>query len=394
MKKFINIFFISLIFISCNTVFGADTQKAGIEVVDLSFEQAYQLMLENNNSLKAYNEAIEQSKFEKRAALGEFSPKVMLNSTYIHFSKDMQLHTPVGLPGLGTLVTTSDIQGQNLFTMSGGIVWNIFTGGKILSNHAAARAKLEASNAKYREVKDSLTVELVKRYYGLQLAREVANVKLNYMDCVEQHLKDAKLLEKEGFISKSERLHAEVAYADAKRDYKASLRDVNIVEEGLKTLIKSENADLKNVRISPVSVLFMHEDLTIDADAMKKNALKNNPQLKQLEEKRKAMSAKYHAKAADYLPTVSLFATDILAASNLSEAVPRGAIGGMANLMLFDGLKRENNLLATKHERKMVDYEIEDARYNIESLVVKQYQELMKYKASLNLLYELKEKLK
>ena len=53
-------------------------------------------------------------------------------------------------------------------------------------------------NAKYKEVKDNLTLELVKRYYGLQLAKEVSAVRMQNMKDVEQHLKDAKALESSG----------------------------------------------------------------------------------------------------------------------------------------------------------------------------------------------------
>lgn len=376
MKKFLTVL---ILLCSCKSVMAADVQKTGVDLVDLSFEQAYELMLENNNSLKAHNEAIKQAKFEKNSALGEFSPKVMMNSTYFHFSKDMNLTTNDSLMGRPVSIT-SHIQDRNLFTFGGGVVWNIFTGGKLLSNHAAARAKYEATNAKYRDIKDNLTVELVKRYYGLRLARDVAEVRRQTAECIEKHVKDARLLEKEGVISKAERLHAEVAYADAERDYKASLRDINIVEESLKTLIKAQDVDLKDVRIEPASLLFVYDETAVDVDAMKANALTNNPKLKQLAQKRKIMDAKYHAKVADYMPTVSLFAMDIAAASNLSETIPRAAIGGSANMLLFDGFSRTNNVRAAKAERKSVDYEIEDAKYNIECLVIKQYQELMKYK--------------
>lgn len=376
MKKFLTLM---ILLCSCKSVMAAEVQKSGVDLVDLSFEQAYELMLENNNSLKAHNEIKKQAKFEKNAALGEFSPKVVMNSTYLHFSKDMNLTTCDKIMGRPVAIT-SHIQDKNLFTFGGGVVWNIFTGGKLLSNHAAARAKYEATNAKYRDIKDNLTVELVKRYYGLRLARDVAEVRRQTAECIEKHVKDARLLEKEGVISKAERLHAEVAYADAERDYKASLRDINIVEEGLKTLIKAQDVDLKEVRIEPASLLFVYDETAVDVDAMKVNALTNNPKLKQLAEKRKIMNAKYHAKVADYMPTVSLFAMDIAAASNLSETIPRGAIGGSANMILFDGFARTNNVRAAKAERKSVDYEIEDARYNIECLVTKQYQELMKYK--------------
>lgn len=378
MKKILSLFFIAGILL-VQPVFSAEVKKGGIERVDLTFEQAYELMLENNNKLKAYNELIKQMKFEKRSALGQFSPKVVLNATYIHFDDNLTLTSSGKVMAIPFSANTL-IQDQNVFTAGGAVVWNIFTGGKLLSNHAAARAKLEASNEKYREVQDELTLELVKRYYGLRMARDVVEVRKQIADGIGKHLKDAKLLEKEGIISKSERLHAEVAYADAMRDYKASLRDANVIEEGLKTLIKAQDANLKDVCIQPNSLLFVYDDSTIDIVAMKENVKANNPQLKQLRAKKKALNAKYHAKMANYSPTLSLFAYDVAAASHLSEAFPRAAIGGTANWLLFDGFSRYNDVKAANSERKMVDFEISDAEYNLESLVVKQYQELMKYK--------------
>lgn len=378
MKKILSLFFIAGSLL-VQPVFSAEVKKGGIERVDLTFEQAYELMLENNNKLKAYNELIKQMKFEKRSALGQFSPKVVLNATYIHFDDNLTLTSSGKVMAIPFSANTL-IQDQNVFTAGGAVVWNIFTGGKLLSNHAAARAKLEASNEKYREVQDELTLELVKRYYGLRMARDVVEVRKQVADGIGKHLKDAKLLEKEGIISKSERLHAEVAYADAMRDYKASLRDANVIEEGLKTLIKAQDANLKDVCIQPNSLLFVYDDSTIDIVAMKENVKANNPQLKQLRAKKKALNAKYHAKMANYSPTLSLFAYDVAAASHLSEAFPRAAIGGTANWLLFDGFSRYNDVKAANSERKMVDFEISDAEYNLESLVVKQYQELMKYK--------------
>ena len=369
--------FVTLLFLLVLTqpVF-AEVKEASIQKVGLTFEQAYQLMLENNNLLKSFQEQIKQSKYEKNAAIGEFFPKVGVNATYIHFSNPIAVATHV--PGMGNLVNT--LQNENVFTFSGGIVWNIFTGGKILALNSAARAKLEASNSKYVEVQDNLTVELVKRYYGLRFARDVVDVRKQVMDGIKKHLDDAVALEREGFISKSERLHAEVAYSNAQRQYKAALRDANVVEEGLKTLIKAPEADLKDVLISPDSLLFAYDDSTIDLAQMKANVLVNNPQLKQLKAKKKAMNAKYRSEVANYSPTVSLFAYDILGAKDLSLQVPRVAVGGSVNFAVFDGFSRYNNVRAADAGRHAVDYELLDAQYNIESLVVKQYQELMKYK--------------
>lgn len=356
----------------------AETLHTRAEKIDITFEQAYQLMLNNNNMLKSLSMTKLQSKYEKNAAIGEYFPKVGLNATYIHFANPISVTTDMSryhMPNIDTL-----IQDENVIALGGCAWWNIFTGGKILALNAAARAKLEATNFKYAQMQDTLTVDLVKKYYGLALSREVVEVKRQYMEDVKKHLIDAKALEREGFISKSERLHAQVAYDEALRDYKASKRDTLVVEEALKSLIKEDSVNLKNVEIVPLSALFLFEDSSINLNEMRENALKNNPQINQLRAKRKVMQAKYKGEIANYFPTVSLFGADILAASDLSAQVPRWAVGGTANLVLFDGFSRYNKVKAADAGRKSVDYEILEAQYNIETLIYSQYQELMKNK--------------
>lgn len=375
MKKILLL--ITILFIVTNKTFAA--QAAYIQKTNLSFEQAYELMLENNNLLKAYNELINKQKYEKKAAIGEFLPKVGLNATYLHFSKDLTLNTNATAMGVPFTASTL-IQEQNVFTFGGMAVWNIFTGGKILSNNAAARAKLEAADKKYCEIKGNLTVDLVKRYYGLRLLKDYVAVREEVKNGMEKHLNDAKLLEKEGMISKSERLHADVAFANAKKDYLAATHDAISAEEGLKALIKADKADLSDISIEPVSLLFLYKQSDVNFKEMKENALNNNPQLLQLKAKKKALNAKYHAEMANYSPTVSLLAFDLPATDNLTSAAPRAGFGVSANWLVFDGLAKYNTSQAAKSERKMVEYEIINAEYNIESLITKQYEDLIKYK--------------
>lgn len=377
-KKFLialTIFFLPLAAMS------NEVNKAKIEVYGLSFEQAYILMLENNNLLKAYTEAIEEKKFEKRAALGKFAPQIGLNATYMHFSDDMTLSSSGSVMGIPFAANTL-IQDKNIFGAGGVAVWNIFTGGKLLSNHAIKRAQLEASNAKYSEIEGNLTLELVKRYYGLRFLKDVLQVRGEVEKGFKKHLDEAKILEKVGMISKSERLHAQVAYSDALRDYKAAKNDVNIAQAGLIALIKSDEANLDDVEVEPVSKLFVVDNLSINLDEIKKNLPNTNPQLKQLSAKKKALNAKYHAQVGQYSPNVSLVAYDIAMASHMSEAVPRLAVGGTVNWALFDGFSRYNNVKAANAERKSADFEFKDAVYNIETLLVKQNEELLKNEES------------
>lgn len=354
-----------------------EPKKASVEKVDLSFEQAYELMITNNNAIKATYEEIKEKKHEKNAALGYFFPKIGVNSTYAQFNDPIT----VGMGALGSLT----LQEKTLWLASAGVTWHIFTGGKIVAMNTAARARLEATNEKFRLVTNDLTAELVKRYYGLRLAEDVVTVRKQVYDTTKKHLEDAKKLEKVGIISKSERLHAEVAFSQAEIEYEGAIRDRNIVEEGLKTLIKADSVNLKGVEIIPSSLLFVYKHDFATLEKFKIKAMAQNPNLKQLDAKKKMAQANYKKEIANYSPTVSLFAYDIFSSQNQSYQIPNWAFGGTVNWLVFDGLTRENNIKAAKSLQKQVAYETLDAQYNIESLVTKKYEELMKYKTQFEL---------
>ncbi len=376
MKKIITA--ILTIYLTANFSFAYESK---IEKYEIDFPTAYELMFNNNNSIKAILEDIKVKKYKKNAAIGEFLPKVGMNATFIHFDKDIQTGEH-SIPIMSSTVTIPNlvIQEKNVTTFGFTALWNVFTGGKILALNSAARAELAGSNLKYKSLSGSLTTKLVERYYGLALAQDVAEVRKMVKDTTEEHLNDAKLLEKEGMIPKSERLHAEVAYKQAKKDYDAAVKDVSIVEEGVKNLIKDDAVDLTGITIQPLSHLFVYEGEIAALDEWKKSALENNPDFKQTEVQKKLAQANYRANAANYMPTVSLFAYDVTAQSHLASQLPRFGVGAGVNLMLFDGFARYNNLKAADALRKEVKYASFAAKNDIESLIVKNYNELLKYK--------------
>ena len=376
MKKIITA--ILTIFLTANFSFALE---AKVEKYEIDFPTAYELMFNNNNSIKAILEEINAKKYKKNAAIGEFMPKVGMNATFVHFDKDIQVGGG-SIPIMSTTVPIPNlvIQEKNVTTFGFTALWNVFTGGKILALNSAARAELAGSNLKYKSLSGNLTTRLVERYYGLALAQDVAEVRKMVKDSTEEHLNDAKLLEKEGMIPKSERLHAEVAYKQAKKDYDAAIKDISIVEEGVKNLIKDDNVDLTGITIQPLSHLFVYEGKIAGLNEWKKSALENNPEFKQTEVQKKLAQANYRAHVANYMPTVSIFAYDVAAQSHLASQLPRFGVGAGVNFMLFDGFSRYNNLKAADALRKEVKYATFAAKNDIESLVVKNYNELLKYR--------------
>lgn len=361
--------------------FAEDVKKSQVQKAELTFSAAYELLLNNNNALKAASEEINVKKYEKRAAAGEFFPKVGLNSTFAHLNDDITVKTPpVSIGPITANVPAIGLQEKNLWFAGLGATWNIFTGGKILALNSAARAKLYATNEKYRGLTNSLTVELVKRYYGLRFAEDVVSVAKQVEQTAKKHLEDAEKLEREGLIAKSERLHAEVAYRRALRDYNTYLKDADICREALVSLIKADDVDVSGVNTVPVSGLFLYEKNLPTLEEIKQKAVSNNPKLKQLDAKSQIAKAAYRAKAADYSPVLSVFAYDVFAKDNLSAQVPNFAVGASANWKVFDGLSRYNNLKAADSFKKQVRFEQIDAKNNIEALATKHFNELQKYR--------------
>ena len=182
------------------------------ESYDIDFPTAYELMFNNNNSIKAMIEDVKAKKYKKNSAMGEFLPKIGMNATFVHFDNDIKTEvSSINLNGSNVAIPNLTIQDKNLGVFGFNAVWNIFTGGKILALNSKARAELLGADLKYQALSSDLTTKLIQNYYGLKFALDVVEVRKNVLDTTEEHLDDAKKMEKEGLIPKSERLHAEVA---------------------------------------------------------------------------------------------------------------------------------------------------------------------------------------
>ena len=271
------------------------------------------------------------------------------------------------------------VQKQDLYWVGMGANWNVFTGGRILAANSAARANFEGANQKYKEKVNELTVDLIKRYYGLRLAEDVVKVREQVLESVQGHLEDAKKLEKAGIIAKSERLHAEVAYSEAERELKAAIRDKNVVEKSLFSLVQNKDKNNENGEFSASSNLFMFKGTLPSQEDFLKMTMKSNTSLKLLDVKKRLARANFRSEVGNYFPTINLFAYDIMGSADLTQLAPRWAMGASLNFNVFDGFSRFNNVMAAKALKEQTQYEIEDAQEGIELLVNKYYQELLKY---------------
>ena len=123
-----------------------------------------------------------------------------------------------------------DMQFQDdlFYKLTAGVVWPLYTGGKIAANSQAKKAELAISEMEYTKTLNSTITSVIECYFRAKLAQEARDIRQDYLDDIIQHKDNAEKLFKVGMISKANKLRAEVALAQATREYQKSERDLQL----------------------------------------------------------------------------------------------------------------------------------------------------------------------
>jgi len=385
-----------LLFASCFCLFAllfsphlADAQQ----IQALSFEEALTKMVQNNQGLKAVEYERFQRELDQKSARGLYMPQIAVGASYmmmsdnIHLDLDPVRDAIVGVKFAGvpdnaavqaqkSAITKSLgnwdklIQDKNFGVVDASFKMPLFTGGKIYAANKAAAFKVQESKAKWDQKKSELITELAQRYFGVNLAKQVVEVRKQVVDGMQKHLSDAKSLEKNGIITQAERLHAEVYAAQADRELKKANRMAEIAMAGLSNTLNDSSTFLLS------SPLFVAKNIGSKSFFVEKS-VSDNAILKQVQSKKEMAKQNHIAERAAYFPTVFAFGQKELVNKNYSEYLPTWAVGVGLQLTLFDGLAREQKVKASKMLIQQVDAVQQKATSDIATLIDKTYNEVM-----------------
>ncbi len=371
--------------------------KTEVHGVTLSFEQSL-VYLKKNSALLAGKNEIEQRVHERWAAFGLYFPKVTVNSRYTIMNDPLvmdlnEIRTAMIQSNAGTAYAItgstavqqgvaqsldsrlpsfeSEIQKKKYFNLDVTVQQPVFMGGKIVAANRAAKARISEAYGKLSRTESVLLTELVERYYGLGLRMVIEKVRQDVYDGMEKHLFQAKKLEENGIIARSERLHAEVAKAKAERELKASRRDIEIAQVALKNTLSIQKD------VVPVSKLFIVNKIE-PVEFFKQQALKNNPLLTQIAANRELAKQNYMKEIGDNSPMVYLFGKRELYTQDLTILQPEWVVGAGATWTISEGLAGTRKALAARKVLEKVDHLVRKAKNDIITLVQKNYDELMK----------------
>jgi len=387
----------------------------------MRFEDALQIMKENNPAIQQAKQEIKQKEYELKSKRALYMPQISVSAKAVTMSDPLHLdltavseaitplYNTLGTYGVFSGVPNPDpttntimpilpdnistqavrqqlleaeeeianaewdqvIQEKNFATVTADFMWPIFTGGKIMGTNKAAGLDVEMSQEKLRETEGALLTELVSRYYGLALAVQVADVRKQMLDAMENHYSDAQKLYENGMIANVELLHSSVSRNEAEREWKQAIRNIEIIQSGLAATLSLDSA----VYVQPASLLFINKELDNISYWILK-AKSYNPQLKQIESKKEQIKIKNTVDKGSYLPTIAMMGTYNLAEKDLSPYLPEYMVGVGMKWTIFNGMARRNNIKAGVTMHNQVEFAEEKAHSDLEAYLTKLYQEL------------------
>ncbi len=353
--------------------------------VEVSLPEAAARLRTTHEALRAADAEIRERDAETGAADALLWPKVEARARYTRLDGPITIDLdPVrqvilalhpNAPPAAVPPFLLDVQDEAYGRADVNFTWPLFTGGKVDAARDAAGARLADATASRRGVEEGLSTELVRRYFGVRLAARAVAVRTEVLAGLDEHVKSARRLEEEGFLSRAERLHADVARTDAERALLAARHEFALAREALANILSfpGEESDA----LSTTTPLFVLGSLP-PLDELKREALEANPALARLSAASGLAGAGLTAEKARWYPEVALFGFRELYKGGLTLLDPVWAAGVTARWTLFDGLSRERGIVAAKERVTRVDEVTKRARRDVETLVEKKYREARK----------------
>ena len=324
----------------------------------LTLDDALSLAFAQNPAIVASEYAEEVAHRERQAAIGLFMPRISVRGAYAHLNQDMKIDlnpmlasfAPIlgeGLSALG-LDLSYTLQRKNTAFLGGDVELPLFTGGKILTANRAAKINEERTREQSRVVRGELLVEVVERYFGVELARRGVQIREEAVAVVKQHLYDVLALEREGMAVASERLYAEYRLSEAERDLQRAKLQLETAERALQTSLGTTQS------VEPSTPMFLTSKIE-PLEYFKTMAESQNPQLGEMEKVRELAEMSMRMHRAEFFPEVVAMGGMRFCDYQLTSLAPRMVVGVGLNFKIFDGLNREFRYSASRYQLRRVE---------------------------------------
>ncbi|MCJ2376541.1 TolC family protein [Vibrio sp. ZSDZ34] len=358
----------------------------------VSFDEAWLLLQENNNSLAAQRANVERYGHLQSATGNLNLPSVTLGANYTRLDQDVTLsgaqftESLSGIPPeLGAIIgsspelgaianslggITSTIENKDIFSSSIRAIWPLFTGGRITAAQSAAEGKKEEAQSQLAMEIQARYEDLSKYYFTVILAKEVVNTRLAVEKGLTKHRDFSIKLEQQGQIARVERLQSEASLDKAMVERKKAEHNLNIAQAALTQVLGQAET------VEPRDPLFINQNLP-PLDAFIDQTLDTYPGLAILDAKQKQASSLLDSEKGKYYPEVYAYGDYSLyhGESLTSQLKPNWLVGIGVSVPLLENSGRSEQMKAANSAVSQVHFLKRQAKQDLSVLVEKTYLE-------------------
>lgn len=164
---------------------------AGARTRELSLQQVWQILLENNRTIQQARLTVEQNAAQLSIQKSDFLPVLQFGHSTNYISKIAQINLPFALPGVGQPTIDAGVKDQYDFNLS--LNQPVFTGFRTINLVKAVAAQHTASNHELQQVQNQLLTQAGQLFYGIQsikLQQQILQKAITRTDVLLQQIKD------------------------------------------------------------------------------------------------------------------------------------------------------------------------------------------------------------
>lgn len=318
-------------------------------VAPMSFEEARTRVHGTADRLKIHDAQISHDLSKEEAAKALDGPQLNLTAQQIWGSKTIEMGfdnpialpptLPISLPSRFDIGMKEDIGGPRAALE---MTWPIYTGGMITAKQEALRHKVTESRAARDATEQTLDTELAAKYWGVQLARSIEDLRKQMLADEEEQLRRAKRFEAKGIIAPIERMTVEVSRDAARRELVAAETNRRVAETELGHLL--HDAVVPELR----TPLFVIEGDLGTLSSWTDKALSLSPQLTGIRAQRSQAEEGVRAAEGAFHPKLYAFGTKNLIKHYLTIPEPDWIAGIGVTFTLWSQSDRRADLRAAE----------------------------------------------
>jgi len=363
-----------------------------------TFGAAQDRVMATSSAMTAARAGVDASQSSASAVSGLNLPVLSIDAQYFRYQKTLEVSlsaarnlvessingflaslpgAPAVPPALGGLVSgaldripdsLSTTVRQNIWRPTLTLLWPIYTGGMSDATQDAAQAGARQAEAELLSAADALGLQLVAAYFGQQLAAQVVSTSGQNLDRFARYLDNALKLERQGMLSRAQRLQVEVARNAAERQLLRARNEYQTAQAVLTRLLREEGT------VAPATPLFAQSQPLAPVQTFIDEGRANSPALMRLAALRDISSSGVKAARSLALPRVYGFGSYNFNADNAVLPDPDWIVGVGVHYTLFSNVDRQATESAARAREQQAEAAWSQAGDDVATLIERSWQ--------------------